>query len=51
MAEVMVVKDKDKVLKDVSLEAFRLMSTAKALTELYEENKTVCSKYVHATSK
>ena len=49
MAEVMDAKGK--VLKDVSLEAFRLMSTAKALTELYEENKAVCSKYVHATSR
>ena len=27
------------------------MSTAKALTELYELNKSVVSKYVHATSR
>ena len=27
------------------------MSTAKALTELYEENKAVTAKYVHATSR
>lgn len=33
------------------LQAFRLMSTAKAMTELYEERKDVCAKYVHATSR
>jgi len=49
MAEVM--EKKGKVTKDITVEAFRLMSTAKALTELYEENKAVCSKYVHATSR
>ncbi|MFN8278080.1 MAG: thiamine pyrophosphate-dependent enzyme [Chitinophagales bacterium] len=27
------------------------MATAKAMTELYEERKDVCSKYVHATSR
>lgn len=31
--------------------AFRLMSTAKAMAELYEENKEVTAKYVHATSR
>ncbi|MBL7889159.1 MAG: tungsten formylmethanofuran dehydrogenase [Bacteroidia bacterium] len=33
------------------LKAFELMCTAKALAELYEENKEVCAKYVHATSR
>ena len=33
------------------LNAFRLMSTAKAMTELFEANKTITSKYVHATSR
>ena len=37
--------------KENLLKAFRLMSTAKAMTELYEERKEVCSKYVHATSR
>ncbi|MBL4669027.1 MAG: tungsten formylmethanofuran dehydrogenase [Flavobacteriales bacterium] len=45
------MEKKGKVTKDITVEAFRLMSTAKALTELYEENKAVCSKYVHATSR
>ena len=31
--------------------AFRHMATAKALTELYEANFKVVSKYVHATSR
>src|SRR5436190_14039598 len=39
------------VSKDVLLKAWNLMSTARALSDLYEENKDVCSKYVHATSK
>ena len=36
---------------DVLLKAFTLMSTAKAMTELYEANKIVTAKYVHATSR
>lgn len=39
------------VTKEIALEAFRLMATAKSLTELYEENKEVTAKYVHATSR
>ncbi len=31
--------------------AFKLMSVAKAMTELYESKKAVTSKYVHATSR
>lgn len=38
-------------LKEKAIEAFKLMATAKALTELYEENKEVTAKYVHATSR
>ena len=33
------------------LKAFELMCTAKSMTELYEENSSVTSKYVHATSR
>ena len=32
-------------------QAYELLVTAKALTELYEENKAVASKYVHATAR
>jgi 2-oxoisovalerate dehydrogenase E1 component len=35
----------------ILLNAYRLMSTAKCLTELYEENKAITAKYVHATSR
>ncbi len=36
---------------DIMLRAFKLMATAKAMTELYESNKAVTAKYVHATSR
>lgn len=53
MAEIIEKKvGKDsKVSKEVVLEAFKLMCTAKSLTELYEENKEITAKYVHATSR
>ena len=37
--------------KEILQNAFRHMATAKALTELYEANFKVVSKYVHATSR
>lgn len=37
--------------KDILIKSFRLMATAKAMTELYEENFKFVSKYVHATSR
>lgn len=36
---------------DTLLKAFRLMATAKNMSELYEENAKVTAKYVHATSR
>jgi len=43
------------VSKEVSLDilkkAYRIMCTAKAMTDLYEANKEVTAKYVHATSR
>ena len=39
------------ITKEVLEKAFTLMSTAKAMAEIYEENKEVTSKYVHATSR
>lgn len=39
------------VSAEVVLKAFQLMCTAKAMTELYEANTSVTSKYVHATSR
>lgn len=37
--------------QETLLRAWELMCTAKAMTELYEENFKVTSKYVHATSR
>ncbi len=37
--------------KEILLEAFELMCTAKTMTEVYEENFKFVSKYVHATSR
>ncbi|MEQ8624699.1 MAG: thiamine pyrophosphate-dependent enzyme [Vicingaceae bacterium] len=40
-----------KINKTTLKNAFELMSTAKSMTEYYEENFKVVSKYVHATSR
>jgi len=37
--------------KKIVLKAWELMCTAKAMAELYEKNKEVTAKYVHATSR
>lgn len=40
-----------KITKDILLKAFKNLVTAKSMTEIYEENFKVVSKYVHATSR
>jgi len=45
------VLSKARIEKDVLVKAFTLMSTAKAMSVLFEENREVTSKYVHATSR
>ncbi|MCF8237494.1 MAG: tungsten formylmethanofuran dehydrogenase [Saprospiraceae bacterium] len=42
---------RSRVSQETLLRAFQLMTTAKTLTEVYEENFKVVSKYVHATSR
>jgi 2-oxoisovalerate dehydrogenase E1 component len=42
---------KTKISIDILKKAFHLMATAKAMAELYEKNKEITSKYVHATSR
>jgi 2-oxoisovalerate dehydrogenase E1 component len=42
---------KDKLSKEVLEKGFKNLVTAKAMTELYEENFKLVSKYVHATSR
>ena len=41
----------DSFPKEILEKAYSLMCTARALSYIYEENKEVTSKYVHATSK
>lgn len=44
-------KVKNSIRKADLRKAWELMNTAKALTDLYEANKDVTAKYVHATSR
>ncbi|MEM7104298.1 MAG: thiamine pyrophosphate-dependent enzyme [Bacteroidota bacterium] len=46
----MLTKSKE-IKKTDLIEGFRLMSVAKSMTELYEDNFKLVSKYVHATSR
>ena len=43
--------NKKTVPKKVLSRAYELMCTARAMSDIYEENKEITSKYVHATSK
>lgn len=51
------VKEKSKkspgsqLSQDVLLRAYELMCTARRMAELYDENREICSKYVHSTSR
>ena len=42
---------KEKISIDILKKAYKLMFTAKSLADLYEANKEVTAKYVHATSR
>ena len=42
---------KTKLTRDLLLRSYKLMTTAKAMTDLYEANFKFVSKYVHATSR
>jgi len=44
-------KVKTKIPLDSLKKAYKLMCTAKCLTDLYEANKEITAKYVHATSR
>ena len=46
-----MLKTKSKIAKVKLLKAYRLMATAKFMSEHYEDNFKVVSKYVHATSR
>lgn len=44
-------KKSSTIAEQTLLKAFELMCTAKAMAELYEANKEITAKYVHATSR
>ncbi|MBK6263515.1 tungsten formylmethanofuran dehydrogenase [Marivirga sp. S37H4] len=44
-------KSQEKIAERILLKAYRLMFTAKRMAEIYDENKAICSKYVHSTSR
>ncbi len=44
-------KEETTIPKEVLLKIWELMSTSKAMAALYEENKAVTAKYVHASSR
>lgn len=46
-----MIETKTEISRDILLKAFRLMATAKAMTEIYEAHFKFVSKYVHATSR
>lgn len=50
-AQEEVKKDKITVNREKLIRAYELMTTANCMTELYEKNSKVTSKYVHATSR
>ncbi|MFT6355308.1 MAG: 2-oxoisovalerate dehydrogenase E1 component, partial [Cryomorphaceae bacterium] len=44
-------KEETRIPKKVLLKIWELMSTSRSMAELYEENKAVTAKYVHASSR
>ena len=51
MAQTKIAKKNSPITKETLKQGYELMCTAMALSELYEENKAVTAKYVHATSR
>lgn len=45
------MKEENKNWIDTCLKAYALMCTARRMAELYDEEKDICSKYVHSTSR
>ena len=43
--------NKIKIDKNILLKAYRLMCTAKRMSDTYDEHRDICSKYVHSTSR
>lgn len=51
MEEVSADKKIPEVGRDVLVRAYELMCLAKRMAETYEENREICSRYVHSTSR
>jgi len=51
MAVTKAAKSKIGISKKILLRAYDLMCVARRMTEIYDENKEICSKYVHSTSR
>lgn len=51
MSSILTQEKQSGISKDVLLEAWRLMCTAKEMTVLYEEKVQITARYVHATSR
>jgi 2-oxoisovalerate dehydrogenase E1 component len=41
----------NKIDQKILTKAYHLMCTAKRMADLYDENRAICSKYVHSTSR
>lgn len=46
-----IAKGSSKLSSDILLKAYRLMATARAMSDIYEANAKMTAKYVHATSR
>ena len=51
MAAIKEKKKTGKTVNNIELKAYRLMCVAKQMALTYDENKEICSKYVHSTSR
>ena len=48
MAEL---KRKTETVNNIALRAFELMCVARSMAQLYDDNRDICSRYVHSTSR
>lgn len=51
MATKTIARKQKKLDKDLLFKVYELMSTAKRMAEIYDEQKSIASKYVHSTSR
>ncbi len=45
------VRQKTLIVNDVALRAYELMCVARSMAQLYDDNRDICSRYVHSTSR